>query len=99
VVIDGIDAFVDGGPWDGTLALPGVILLGTDRVAIDAVGVSILRYLGTTRAVRQWGVFDQEQIFRSVQLGLGVGSWDKIEIVSDSPEGEAFIQELAEFQY
>jgi uncharacterized protein (DUF362 family) len=99
VVIDGIDAFVDGGPWDGTLAHPGVILLGTDRVAIDAVGVSILRYLGTTRAVRQWGVFDQEQIFRSVQLGLGVGSWDKIEIVTDSPEGEAFIQELAEFQY
>jgi uncharacterized protein (DUF362 family) len=99
VVLDGVLAFTDGGPWDGTLANPGVILLGTDRVAIDAVGVAILRYLGTTRAVRQWGVFDQEQLFRAVQLGLGVGSWDKIEIIADSPEGEAFVQALDEFRY
>jgi uncharacterized protein (DUF362 family) len=99
VVIDGLLAFTDGGPWDGSLANPGVILLGTDRVAIDAVGVAILRYLGTTRAVSQWGVFDQEQLFRAVQLGLGVGSWDKIEIIADSPEGEAFVRELDEYRY
>jgi uncharacterized protein (DUF362 family) len=99
VVIDGILAFTDGGPWAGTLANPGVILLGTDRVAIDAVGVAILRYLGTTRVVRQWGVFDQEQLYRAVELGLGAGSWDKIEIIADSPEGEAFVRELDEFRY
>jgi uncharacterized protein (DUF362 family) len=99
VVIDGVDAFTDGGPWDGTLAHPGVLLLGTDRVAVDAVGVAILRLLGTTRAVSQWGVFDQEQLFRAVQLGLGVGSWDKIEIIADSPEGEAFVRQLDDFRY
>lgn len=42
VLLDGLEAFVDGGPGKGTRKKADVILAGTDRVAIDAVGVAIL---------------------------------------------------------
>ena len=51
IVVDGVQAFVDGGPAQGTQAPAEVVLAGTDRVAVDAVGVAILRLLGTTDAV------------------------------------------------
>jgi len=47
IVLDGVDAFVDGGPGKGTLARGNAFLASTDRVAIDAVGVAILKHLGS----------------------------------------------------
>ena len=41
-----------------------MVLAGTDRVALDAVGVAILRMFGTTREVSRGRVFEQEQIAR-----------------------------------
>jgi uncharacterized protein (DUF362 family) len=35
VILDALDAFIDGGPESGTLVHPGLILAGTDRVAIE----------------------------------------------------------------
>ena len=90
VVLDGVEAFVDGGPARGTLAKPGVMLASSDRVAIDAVGVAILRDLGTTAEVSRGRVFEQDQIARAVELGIGVASADEIELVSDDAEGEAY---------
>jgi uncharacterized protein (DUF362 family) len=43
VVMDGIEAFVTGGPEQGQKVASGVLLASRDRVAIDAVGVSILK--------------------------------------------------------
>jgi uncharacterized protein (DUF362 family) len=37
VIVDAVDAFINGGPDSGTLAHPGLVLAGTDRVTIDAV--------------------------------------------------------------
>ena len=90
IVLDGVEAFVDGGPDKGTKVKAGVILAGSDRVAIDAVGVAILRLLGTTPAVSQGPIFGQEQIARAVELGLGVESPARIKIITDDPESEAF---------
>ena len=90
VMLDGVEAFVDGGPAMGTLAKPGVMLAGNDRVAIDAVGVAILRDLGTTPEVSQGRVFEQDQIARAAELGIGVASADEIDIVSDDAVGEAY---------
>ena len=42
VVLDGVEAFTTGGPDSGKLVQANVILAGTDRVALDAVGVAIL---------------------------------------------------------
>ncbi len=90
VVLDGVEAFVDGGPARGTLAEPGVILASSDRVAIDAVGVAILRDLGTTPEVSRGRVFEQDQIARAAELGIGVASADEIELISDDDAGEAY---------
>ena len=94
VVVDGIEAFVDAGPEAGRLARPGVILAGTDRVALDAVGVALLRMHGVSGPVAQGPIFEQEQIRRAVELGLGVTSPAAIDLVTDSPDGQAVIQSI-----
>jgi uncharacterized protein (DUF362 family) len=94
IVLDGVQAFVDGGPARGTLAEAGIILAGTDRVAIDAVGVSILRFLGTTQEVSRGRVFEQEQIARAVELGLGVSSPQLIQLITNDIESERFAQQI-----
>ncbi len=90
IVLDGVEAFVDGGPGRGTRAEAGVMLASSDRVAIDAVGVAILRDLGTTPEVSRGRVFEQDQIARAAELGIGVASADEIELVSDDDAGEAY---------
>jgi uncharacterized protein (DUF362 family) len=82
VVMDAIDAFVQGGPATGTLEHPGLILVSTDRIAIDAVGVAILRTYETTPEVAEGRIFDLDQIRRAVELGIGVDSADRIELVA-----------------
>jgi len=90
VVMDGIEAFVAGGPDRGTKVEAKVMLAGTDRVAIDAVGVAILRLLGTTPEVSRGPIFEQEQIARAAELGLGVSSARQIQSVAGDAESEAF---------
>jgi len=94
VVLDGVDAFVKGGPDQGTRAQANVLLAGNDRVAIDAVGVVILRLLGTTSQVSQGGIFGQDQIARAAELGLGIQSPDQIQLVTGDPESEAFATQI-----
>ena len=96
VVLDGVDAFVDGGPARGKLAETNVILAGKDRVAIDAAGVAILRFFGTTPAVSQGTIFQQEQIARAAALNLGVQSPDQIEFVTADPESADFARKITE---
>ena len=59
VVMDATDGFTTGGPDKGKLIHPEVIIAGTDRVAIDAVGVALLRSYGTMRDVMDGRIFDQ----------------------------------------
>ncbi|MDF1500143.1 MAG: DUF362 domain-containing protein [Anaerolineales bacterium] len=94
VVLDGMEAFVDGGPAKGTKVTPGVILVASDRVAIDAVCVAILRYYGTTPAVSSGPVFEQEQIARAVELGLGAINAEGIEIITGDDQSRAFADAL-----
>jgi len=90
IVLDGLSAFVTGGPYEGDLAHPGVILASQDRVAIDAVGVAILRMYDTTSEVKQGPVFELDQLRFAAELGLGVASPEEIELVAaDDPESGA----------
>ena len=89
IVFDGIEAFVDGGPSRGTLKEAGLFLAGRDRVAVDAVGVAVLKELGSNEAIMGSKIFEQEQIQRAAELGLGVSAPDQIEIVTaDKPSRE-----------
>lgn len=94
VVMDGVEAFVNGGPDKGELVAPGVVLAGTDRVALDAVGVALLRLFGTTSDVRWGRIFDQQQIARAVELGLGVDGPDKVQFLTDDDASAAYANRL-----
>lgn len=94
IVLDGIKAFSDGGPATGKLAQPGVMIAGTDRVAVDAVGVAVLRLMGTNPTVSSGNIFDQEQIKRAAELEIGVESPEKIEILVSDDESAEFAQKL-----
>ena len=96
VVLDGVAAFVEGGPAQGKQVPANLILAGTDRVAIDAVGVAVLRHFGTTLEVSQGPIFAQEQITRAVELGLGIGSPDQIELITVDAESAAYAQQIQE---
>lgn len=94
VVLDGVEAFTTGGPDSGKLVRSNVILAGTDRVAIDAVGVALLRYYGTTPEVSQGAIFEQEQIARAVQLNIGVQNAKQIELVTGDRESAEYAKEI-----
>jgi len=80
VVMDGIKAFVSGGPESGKVVEPGLLLASCDRVAIDAVGVAILKLYGAKGKVGDAPVFEQDQLKRAVELGFGVQSPEEIQL-------------------
>ncbi|MBE0634920.1 DUF362 domain-containing protein [Candidatus Bipolaricaulota bacterium] len=86
IILDALSAFTTAGPSKGTVVHPGVMLASTDRVAIDAVGVAILRTYETTPEVMTGSIFCQDQIQRAAELGLGVTSASDIELVCASDE-------------
>ena len=96
ILLDAIEAFVDGGPAKGTRKRADVIIAGTDRIAIDAVGLSILKELKSNKVIMEGKIFEQEQIARAVELGLGVSKPEDIEIVADDEEGRSYAERLRE---
>ena len=94
IVMDAIEAFVDGGPDRGTKVKPEIVLAGTDRVAMDAIGVAILRMFGTTPDVSRGKIFEQEQIARAVELGLGIDSPSRIELVTSDVESAGYARRI-----
>jgi len=94
IVMDATKAFVSGGPETGGLVKPNVILAGKDRVAMDAVGVAILRLFGTTPEVSEGRIFQQEQIARAVELGVGIQSAKDIQLTPLDAESEKLTQKI-----
>ena len=95
VVLDGIDVFVDGGPATGKRVRGDVVLAATDRVAIDAAGVAVLKYLGSNAQIMTGPIFAQRQIARAVELGLGAASADDVELVATHPASQNFCDRVA----
>lgn len=94
ILLDGMEAFVDGGPATGTKKRGDVILAGADRVAIDAVGLAILKDLGSNRAIMGKGIFEQEQIARAVELGLGVSGPEGIGLLTEDEDSKRYAERL-----
>jgi len=94
IVIDGIETFTDGGPMSGTLKRGDVFIGGTDRVAVDAVGVAVLRDLGSNDAIMNRRIFEQEQIARAAELGIGVRSPGQIEIFGPDAASAAYAKKI-----
>jgi uncharacterized protein (DUF362 family) len=83
IVLDGVAAFTDGGPSRGELRAGNVMIAGDDRVAVDAVGLAMLKSLGANEAIMSRRIFEQEQMARAVELRLGATGPEGIEIVAD----------------
>ncbi|MBM4331489.1 MAG: DUF362 domain-containing protein [Deltaproteobacteria bacterium] len=96
VVLDGIEAFVDGGPATGKRARGEVFLASTDRVAIDATGVAILKLMGSNENIMKPKIFEQEQIFRAGELGLGAASPSEIELIPGDKTSQEYRNQVAE---
>ncbi len=96
IVLDGMDVFVDGGPMTGKLAKGEVFLASTDRVAIDAVGVAILKFLGSNESIMKPKIFEQEQIARAVELGLGVSSPSEIDVIPADEKSKGYRDQVLE---
>jgi uncharacterized protein (DUF362 family) len=96
VLLDGIEAFVDGGPATGKRVTANVFLVASDRVALDAIGVAILKRLGSNDAVMQKKIFEQRQIARAAELGIGAQSPAEIELVAANERSVKYRNEVNE---
>jgi uncharacterized protein (DUF362 family) len=94
VVMDGVDAFVDGGPADGKRVRAEVVVATTDRVANDAVGTAILKHLGSNTEIMSRKIFEQGQIERAVELGIGAASATEIELVAADNACQAYVDQI-----
>ncbi len=94
IVLDGIEAFVDGGPSTGTRKDANVFLAGTDRVAIDTVGIAVLKELGSNETIMGRKIFEHDQIQRAAELGVGVSSADQIKIVTPDKASQEYAKKL-----
>ncbi|MEO0408224.1 MAG: DUF362 domain-containing protein [Cyanobacteria bacterium P01_A01_bin.135] len=97
VLVDGVDAFVGGGPEQGQRVRAGMMLAGTDRIAVDAVGIAALRMLGTTQVVSSGSIWGQAQIRRAADLGLGAVGPEQIELVTGDAEGDRLVERIRPF--
>jgi uncharacterized protein (DUF362 family) len=94
VVLDGVSAFADGGPSSGELKAGNVVIVGDDRVAVDAVGLAVLKDLGANDAIMSRGIWAQEQLARAVELNLGARGPGDIELVTGDAASRAYAARL-----
>lgn len=94
IVMDAMEAFVEQGPMTGKRKQAGLFVAGADRIAIDAVGLAILIELGSTPEIMNKTIFAQEQIARAVELGLGVDSAEKIELITGDAESASYAEKI-----
>jgi uncharacterized protein (DUF362 family) len=95
VILDGVDAFVDGGPMTGKRARSNVFLASADRVALDAVGVAVLKALGSNKQIMEQDIFKQEQIARAVEIGLGAASPEEIDLFAVNDQSRDYRDRVA----
>jgi uncharacterized protein (DUF362 family) len=96
VIMDGVEAFVDGGPATGKKARGDVFWASSDRVAVDAVGVAILKHLGSNEKIMSSKIFSQEQIARAGELGLGASSPSAIDLMPADENSRDYASRIAE---
>ncbi len=75
-VLDASKCNLTNGPFPGEQADSNVIVASPDPVAVDATGVAILKYWLEQRGVNNQrlngGVWEQPQLVRAMELGLGI---------------------------
>jgi len=96
IILDAMEAFVDGGPMTGKRNKTDLIIAATDRIAIDAAGIAVLKMTGSNKAIMDRKIFEQEQISRAIELGLGISGPEEIEIVTDDKTSNDYARQLVQ---
>jgi uncharacterized protein (DUF362 family) len=81
IIMDGRKSFVTGGPDNGDVVEPNVILSSGDRIALDVEGVKILQSYPRENLI-QAPVWEMPIIRRAIELGLGVKSEADYQVLS-----------------
>ena len=96
IVLDGLQCFVSGGPAHGKRADSGVIIVGSDMVAVDAVGVAILKF-HQAKDIADVKVKDHEQLKRAAEIGIGHVDVDMITLRSSKSADDDEFDDLVTF--
>lgn len=94
IIMDAIKAFVSGGPHKGKEVEPNLLLASSDRVAMDVIGVAILRLYGVKGVVKKGPIFNQMQIKRASELGIGVSSAAEIDLIALNEEASEIVNRI-----
>jgi uncharacterized protein (DUF362 family) len=84
VFMDAMRVFISGGPEAGETADPEVVMASSDRVALDAAGIGLLRLQRDIpeQPIYKRTVYEQEQLKRAVELKLGAKSAEEIQFLT-----------------
>ncbi len=77
-ILDGTRLMVEGGPWKGMLRDANLIIATGDRIAADVVGLGILKHYSELPQIREVDVWEQRQVKRALELGLGLAKESEI---------------------
>ncbi|MDI6764918.1 MAG: DUF362 domain-containing protein [Thermodesulfobacteriota bacterium] len=80
-IVDGTRIMVEGGPWKGRAIDSNLIIATGDRIAADVIGLGILKHFSELPQIREVEVWDQRQVKRAMELGLGIKGKDEIELL------------------
>ena len=81
-ILDGWEAVIRGGPTisgnpSGLVGEPGVMIVSTDRVAADVMGLAVLKtYAVESEDVHDWSVWENPQIVEAIEAGNGISGPD-----------------------
>lgn len=95
-IADGATVMIAGGPTSGTTAQANVLLLSGDPVALDAVALALVRTYGAWDKIKGRAVWQERQIVRAIELGLGIGGPKRMALATlslDPNEGFARMEE------
>jgi len=93
-ILDGTAAFTAGGPSDGRVVHPRLVIASRDLLATDVTGLAVLRHHGTDAAIQDHSPWTQPKIRYGMALGLGVKGPDEIDVRSERIEEIAAIRRL-----
>jgi len=79
-VMDATKSIVEGNSSEGETKNPGIIIASRDQLAVDVTGLALMKYIGATKFIQDTPVWEQLQIKRAVELGLGAKDASMIDI-------------------
>ncbi|RPJ05021.1 MAG: DUF362 domain-containing protein, partial [Deltaproteobacteria bacterium] len=96
-IVDGTRIMVEGGPWEGKAVDANLIVATGDRIAAELAGLGVLKRYSGLPQIRDVDVWEQRQVRRSIELGLGVKGEEEIELLQKdlAPEILGFDEVIA----